>query len=227
MEDRISIINHSVKITDIGLLQFLYPDYIVLDGPVLYSDRPIIYIGETKYLNQIKSLGVNYISLSAVAEYDLTDRLTLLKVVFSKYNRPVPKYLLAFYEDLDDGLFRELVERYWITGKWLLKEFNNSGAFLEFLQSFKTDTVTMVRTYLNLLHKTGAEYIRVSLLTFLTKVLNPSSKISKWYKQVIDNYKKSKADLIEPAINNFIDSPIDNEELKILNFILDLNRKTY
>lgn len=227
MEDRISIINHSVKITDIGLLQFLYPDYIVLDGPVLYSDRPIIYIGETKYLNQIKSLGVNYISLSAVAEYDLTDRLTLLKVVFSKYNRPVPKYLLEFYEDLDEGLFRELVERYWITGKWSLKEFNNSGAFLEFLQSFKTDTVTMVRTYLNLLHKTGAEYIRVSLLTFLTKVLNPSSKISKWYKQVIDNYKKSKADLIEPAINNFIDSPIDNEELKILNFILDLNRKTY
>lgn len=227
MDNKISIVNHSVKTTDIGLLQFLYPEFIILDKPVLYSDKPIIFIGETKYINQIKNLGVPYISLSALAEYDLTDRLTLLKVVFSKYNRPVPKYLLEFYEDLDDTTFRDLVEYYWITGKWTLKEYNNSGAFLEFLQSFRTDTITMVRTYLNLLHKTGAEYIRVSLFTFLNRVLTPSGKISKWYKKVIDNYKMSKQQLIKPAINNYIESPIENEELKILNLILDLNRKTY
>lgn len=176
MGDNVSIINHSVKITDIGLLQFLYPEFVILDKPVLYSDKPIIFTGETKYINQIRELGVPYITLSAVAEFDLTDRLTLLKVAFGKYNRPVPKYLLEFYEDLDDITFRELVEYYWITGKWILKEYNNSGAFLEFLQSFRTDTVTMIRTYLNLLHKTGAEYIRVSLFTFLNRVLTPSRK---------------------------------------------------
>lgn len=131
--DNISIVNHSVKTTDIGLLQFLYPDFIILDKPVLYSDKPIIFTGETKYINQIKNLGVPYISLSALAEYDLTDRLTLLKVAFSKYNRPVPKYLLEFYEDLDDFTFRELVEYYWITGKWTLKEYNNSRSIFRVL----------------------------------------------------------------------------------------------
>ncbi len=225
--DKLTIVNHSVKVTDLGLLQFMYPNYVILDKPVLFSDKPIIFIGETKYVNQIKNLNVDYILVSALAEFDLTDRLTLLKIIFSKYNRPVPKYLLEFYEDLDDNTFRELVEYYWITGKWLMKEYNSSGAFLEFLQSFKTDTVTILKTYLTLLNKTGSDYIRVSLFTFLNRVLTPNGKLSKWYKQVIDNYKMSKIQLIKPAIYNYIDSPIKNEDLRILNLILDLNRKTY
>ena len=57
----IDIVNHSVGVDDIGLLQFMYPNYIVLDKPVLFTDKPVIFTGETKYVNQIKDLGVNYI----------------------------------------------------------------------------------------------------------------------------------------------------------------------
>lgn len=221
----ISIINHSVKIDDIGLLQFLYPDYITLDTPILFSDKPIIWIGETKYLNKIKNLGVNYIVVSAVGEIDLTDRLTLLEVVFSKWKRKVPKYLLEFYQDLDDFTFREQVEYMWITGKWQMKEYDNTGAFLEFLRSFNTDTVTISKTYLQLLDKVGAEYIEMSLLTFLGRVTIPSSNISKWYKKVIEDFKRAKYDSIKPALFNFMESPIYNTELRVFNFILDLNRR--
>lgn len=218
------ILNHSVKIKDIGLLQYFYPNFIILNKPVLYSDKPIIFTGDNKYINQIKSLGVDYILISELAEYDLTDRLKLLTVVFAKYNRKVPKYLLAFYEDLDEDTFIELVKQYWITGKWPLKEYTTSGAFLEFLQSFNTDTYTISKTYLQLLNKTGAEYIEMSLLTFLNRVLNPSTKLSKWYQKVIDEFKTSKKDLIKPAIENYVDSSIYNTELRIFNLILDLNR---
>ncbi len=218
------ILNHSVKIKDIGLLQYFYPNFIILNKPVLYSDKPIIFTGDNKYINQIKSLGVDYILISELAEYDLTDRLKLLTVVFARYNRKVPKYLLAFYEDLDEDTFIELVKQYWITGKWSLKEYTTSGAFLEFLQSFNTDTYTISKTYLQLLNKTGAEYIEMSLLTFLNRVLNPSTKLSKWYQKVIDEFKTSKKDLIKPAIENYVDSSIYNTELRIFNLILDLNR---
>lgn len=221
----INIVNHSVNIKDLGLLQFMYPDYIVLDKPVLFSEKPIIFIGETKYINRIKALGVNYIFVSVVGEYDLTDRLVLLEVVFSKYNKPVPKYVLSFYKDLDDITFRELIEEYWITGKWSLKEFDNTGAFLEFLISFKTDTYNITKTYLKLLDKVGAEYIEMSLLTFLNRVVLPSGKLSKWYQKTIDDFKLSKAQLIEPALTNYIESPIRNSELRIFNLVLDLNRK--
>ena len=221
----INIVNHSVKVDDIGLLQFLYPDYIVLDKPVLLSDRNIIWTGETKYLNKIKNLGVNYISVSAAGEIDLTDRLILLDVVFSKWKRKVPNYLLEFYQDLDDFTFRDQIEYMWITGKWQMKEYDNTGAFLEFLRSFNTDTVTISKTYLQLLDKVGAEYIEMSLLTFLNRVIIPSNNISKWYKRVIEDFKRAKYDSIKPALFNFMESPIYNTELRVFNFILDLNRR--
>lgn len=224
-KDRVNIINHSVIVDDIGFLQFLYPNFIILDKPVMFSEKPIIFIGETKYLNRIKALGVDYIIVSSVGEINLTDRLTLLKVIFSKYNRPVPKYVLEFYNDLDDFTFRELVEYYWVTGKWRLKEYDNVGVFLEFLKSFKTNTVQISRTYLELLRKVGAEYIEMSLLTFLNRVVSPSAKLSKWYKQLIDAFRIAKKDLIEPSLYNYMKSPIYNSELRTFNLVLDLNRR--
>lgn len=221
----IDIVNHSVKIDDIGLLQFMYPDYIILDKPILFIDKPIIFKGETKYINQIKNLGVDYIIITELAEIDLTRREVLLEVVFSKYNRKVPKYVLSYYKDLDDFLFMELIQQFWVTGKWPLKEYNNVGAFLEFLMSFKTDTYNITKTYLQLLHKTGAEYIEMSLLTFLNRVVLPSGKLSKWYERLINEYRTSKSDLIEPALVKYMDSPIYNSELRIFNLILDLNKR--
>lgn len=220
-----TIINHSVKVEDIGLLQFMYPNFIVLNKPVLFTDKPIIFTGDNKYLNQIRDLGVDYILVSELAEFDLTNRLTLLEIIFAKYKRKVPKYLLEFYNDLDEYEFKELVEQFWITGKWNLKEYDNTGAFLEFLISFKTDTVNITKTYLKLLNKVGAEYIEMSLLTFLNRVVTPSNKLSKWYQKVIDEYKLSKKDLIKPALYNYIESPIYNTELRIFNLILDLNKR--
>ena len=91
--------------------------------------------------------------------------------------------------------------------------------------SFKTDTYTICKTYLQLLDKVGAEYIEMSLLTFLNRVVSPSGKLSKWYQQTIDNYKLSKYNLIKPAIENYMESPVYNSDLRMFNLIMDLNRK--
>lgn len=221
----IDIINHSVKINDIGILQFMYPNFIILDKPVLFSDKPIIYTGNSKYINNIKALGVDYISVTELAEIDMTQRDVFLNIVFSHHNRKVPKYLQAFYKDLDDSLFRELCEQFWITGKWPLKEYDNTGAFLEFLDSFKTDTLTITKTYLQLLNKVGAEYIEMSMLTFLNRVVINGANVSKWYRKVINNFKLSKGKSIEPAITNYANTEVYNSELRVLNLILDLNKR--
>lgn len=221
----INIVNHSVRINDLGLLQFMYPNYIIANKPLLCSDKPIIFTGETKYINQIKNLGINYIFVSYLGEIDMTSRDVLLDIAFSKYNKKVPKYIQEFKNDLDDNLFMELIKYLWVTGKWSLKEYDNTGAFIEFLKSFKTDTYNISKTYLSLLDKTSAEYIETSLLTFLQKVVTPGAKTSKWYKQIIDEYRNSKKDLIEPALNTYIDTKVSNSELRIFNLILNLNKR--
>lgn len=37
------LIGHSVRVNDIGLLQFMYPDFVVTDQPLIFTDRPIIF----------------------------------------------------------------------------------------------------------------------------------------------------------------------------------------
>ena len=221
----INIINHSVKIDSIDRLQFFYPDFIVLNKPVAFIDKPIIFTGETKYLNQIKALGVDWIFVSTLAEYDLTKRDVLLDMVFSKYNKKVPKYIQEIQDELDETLFNNLIDYYWLTGKWFLKELESSGLFLKFLQSFRTDTATITKTYLELLKDVSSDYIETSLLTFLYKVQHPNGKLSKWYKQVIDEYSISKKAQIPQAIIQYLNSPIENRELRTYNLILDLNQK--
>lgn len=66
--------------------------------------------------------------MNKLAEINLTDRLILLEVIFSKYNKTPPKYLVqkdsgkALYELFEDREFIELVKFYWVTGKWMTKE---------------------------------------------------------------------------------------------------------
>lgn len=66
--------------------------------------------------------------MNKLAEINLTDRLVLLEVIYSKYNKTPPKYLVqknngkALYEQFEDSEFIELVKFYWVTGKWVTKE---------------------------------------------------------------------------------------------------------
>lgn len=66
--------------------------------------------------------------MNKLAEINLTDRLILLEVIYSKYNKTPPKYLVqkdggkALYELFEEREFIELVKFYWVTGKWMTKE---------------------------------------------------------------------------------------------------------
>lgn len=228
----LDIIGHSVSVKNIELLQFMYPNFQIIDKPIMIATNPIIFTGETKYINQIKSLNVPYIIVSTLGEYDLNDRLTLLEIAFSKYNRPVPKYLLAYYDKLDDYQFMDLFEYYWITGKWPLKEYDSIGKFVELLKSFKTDTYIITKTYVELLNECTSEYLETCLFTFLIKVLKlkQNSKVkreSKWYAMMLTDYAQLKKRYIKPAINKYINSNIDNPDLKIYNLIINLNKGKY
>ena len=114
----IDIVNHSVKIDDIGLLQFMYPDYIILDKPILFIDKPIIFKGETKYINQIKSLGVDYIIITELAEIDLTRREVLLEVVFAairlESTRPSP---IIYAIRVAPAMMIEVASAIWLSEK--------------------------------------------------------------------------------------------------------------
>ena len=225
------IIGHSVRVDDIGLLQFMFPDFIIIDKPILFTDRPIIFTGETKYINQIKEIGVPFIIVNKLAEIDLTNRLNLLEVIFSKYNKTPPKYLVLsdkgkpLYERIEEPDFIEAVKMYWVTGKWYIKELDDIGKFILLLDSFNTNTFEITRTYLKLLNEVGSEYLETCLLSFISKLVNPGGNTSNWYNKRIKEFSASKKQLLHRAMENYINSPVENNELKVFNLIYDINKK--
>ena len=206
----------------------MYPNFIITDKPLLIATNPIIFTGETKYINKIKELNVPYIIVAALGEYDLNDRLTLLTIAFNRNNKHVPKYLLEYYDKLDDNEFMSLFQYYWITGKWPLKEYDGLGKFIELLQSFKTDTYNISKTYFNILDERSSEYLETCLFTFLNKVMklegNKVKRESKWYAQMLIEYAQLKKNYIKPAIDNYLKTDVENPDLKIYNLIIDLNK---
>ena len=226
------IVGHSVRVNDIGLLQFMFPDFIVTDKPLLFTDRPIIFTGETKYINQIKELGVPFIIANKLAEINLTDRLTLLEVIFSKYNKTPPKYLVLsndgnkpLYERIEEPDFIEAVKMYWVTGKWPIKELDDMGKFILLIDSFKTNTLEITRTYLKMLEEVNSEYVETCLLKFISKLVNPGGSMSNWYKRRIKEFSAAKLQLLPAAMENYLYTSVENNELKVFNLIYDMNKK--
>lgn len=99
------------------------------------------------------------------------------------------------------------------------------GKFIKLIDSFNTNTYEITRTYLDLLKEVGPDYLETCLLTFISKVVNSGSKCSSWYQKRIKEFSAAKKQLIPIAMNNYLNSNVENNELKIFNLIYDLNKK--
>lgn len=219
---KIDLVNHSVKTDDLGLLQFFYPDYKIMNKPSLFVDSPVIWLGDAKYLNTLKASGVNVISVTNLAEYSLLNKDILIQMTFTKWNKPVPKYVYQIKDLVDYDTILENVKWHWVTGKWLLKEFKSLQLFLDFISDLHTNKLTLLRSYFDLVNKTGVGYLDKSLMSFISRIVGISQADSDWYKKTANQYRTTKIQNVKPALDNYINSDIGNKELLTMNLISDL-----
>ena len=225
-QKEINIVNHSIKPGNLELLQFFYPNYKVIDNNVMIVDGPVIYTGPTEYLNRIKDFGYPVISITTLGEFDLNDPRVLVNMTFTKWNQKVSDRLAKYVDKLDYNELLQAVKIHWVTGKWTIRKYNKSGAFLILAESFTTDTHTVLETYLKLLdnkYNTGA-YMEKSILSFLEKIASGSKDNTPWYNKILKHYKKGKRRMLEQAIDKYIRVNIWNKDLKVFNLVQDLNR---
>lgn len=222
---KINIENHSIKPYRVELLQFFYPDFKFINDNVMILNGPVIYTGPTEYLNRIKSFGYPVISVTTLGEFDLSSNRTLVDMTFSKWNQEVPERLIKYIDDIDYEELLNAVKIHWVTGKWTIRKYNKSGAFLSLVESFTTDTPTIFSTYFHLLeskHNTGA-YMEKSILSFLEKIASGSTNNTYWYNKILKQYSKGKKHLLRQAIDKYIKVNIWNKDLKVFNLLKDLN----
>lgn len=214
-------------VPDVNFLKFFYPNFKIISSVEYFSNyEGIIYIVDSKnmaYANNIKDMGIPYILVSNSCEYDLSNRDILLEFVFSHHNKSVPKYVLEMKDALDNRTFYSLVKNYWVTGSWSLKEYDSVSAFIEFINSFSGHRrVQFIKDLLGLIDICSVNKLEQMFLSFLQKVQNNDAVLTGSYGKAVLAFRKSRHMSIEDAVLKNITSPIDNQYLRLYNFIISL-----
>lgn len=210
----------------LDLLRYMFPNYKVINEPEVSPNAPCIYIGDVSRVDEIKHIyesnKLDYIVYtSGISDINLNDRITLANIVFEKYKRLVPKYLMNIIEELDEDTFIKCIKIYWVSGKWLVKVVDKENTFLDFIETVNKSSMEMYKSYFNVVKTISPYKLESSIFTFLLRAKNESfSKISFSYKNKLKLFTGRKLELTLVGIDKSLDYNIDNYELKVLNMII-------
>lgn len=210
----------------LDLLRYMFPNYKVINEPEVSPNAPCIYIGDISRIDEIKHIyesnKLDYIVYtSGLSDINLNDRITLANIVFEKYKRLVPKYLMNIIEELDEDTFIKCIKIYWVSGKWLVKVVDKENTFLDFIETVNKSSMEMYKSYFNVVNTISPYKLESSIFTFLLRAKNENfSKISFSYKNKLKLFTGRKLELTLIGIDKSLDYNIDNYELKVLNMII-------
>ena len=104
-----------------GLLPYLFPNYEKKDDIFYDKDNYVLYTG--KYFSGLKkrllegTKGFVAVCNIGMFDYDITDRETMLGVVYSKWDKEPGDNVYKFIENLSDDDFYKFVKKFWVLGK--------------------------------------------------------------------------------------------------------------
>lgn len=208
----------------LSILQMLYPTYqtvyTVFD---IYPDIPFIYIGDLKYIKKVKERKEPYILVATTGEYDFTDKETLLRVAYLRHGKEVPKYILEVYKTWTTAQFYYNLKLIILLGVAIDKELADKQLLLNVVNNVASP-IRLIKDYLKDTEVESTEYLENDLLSFIDRSSNidqGTTKNKKSLKVRTTFYQVCKNN-IPTAIDNLINSNIENLDLRNLNFILDL-----
>lgn len=208
----------------LAILQMMYPNYqTVYSVFEIYPDMPFIYLGELKYISKVKERTEPHIIVSTTGDYDFTDKESLLKAVYAFNKKEVPKYIKDVYDTWTQNQFYYNIKLILLLGSSVDKEFAERKMLINIVNNV-TSPVRMLKEYLRDTETETVEYLENDLLSFINRSANinlGTTKNKKSLKIRTTFYQICKNNITE-AVNNLVESNIENLELRNLNFILDL-----
>ena len=220
------ILNKRMVSGDLDILRFLFPRYEVIDQVKENPKVPCIFTGNLSDIDKLKEVYDNaeldYIVYTrGMSDINLRDRIVLANVVFEKYNRLVPKYLMSILNDLDEEVFIKNIKTYWIIGKWETKTIDNEDTFLSFIDSINRSSMEMYRNFFKVVDSIKPYKLESSFMTFLNRAKDGNyADVNYHYRNKLKMFSKDKLKLAITGLEKSLDYNIDNVTLRLLNEII-------
>jgi hypothetical protein len=217
-----SIERTTVNCSNLRMLEFLYPDYISKSTLFFDRENKVIYHG--KFRKDVKEyLDNNTLSwINTVGPYDmdLDDKETLVKYVYSKWNKVPKDTVLEVVRNLQDIDFDNFIKVYWVLGKAPLD--SADVTIYDLYRHLGKSKGELLKVYYKLLDVYNVGMLESSILTFIEKSMNykdveGSGHYMKLLKDFHDKYRpKIKALLMK---YNMLD---ESKEVKLLWLLMQL-----
>ena len=218
--------NIAVRASKPELIEFFYPNYIKLSEYSPFVEGGVIYDGESKYLQSFRDANIPYIYIKGTPEYDLTVPENLLNFVFDKWDKKPTKALVDLFKSKDsvtDEMI-DIAKQVWVTGKYSVEDdveerMNNLQKSLA-----RGSTYDIIKEYVNLSSSIGNEKLFYLIQIFIKQSQHPESINSKkvWVKNNAEAFMSSRGKNIDNALNKYLYSPAENNEIKLLKLFDEL-----
>ena len=219
--------NVSIRANDIGLIEFFYPKYTKTSEYSPFIETGVIFDGDSKYLPMFRDNNINYIYVKGTPEYDLTIPTNLLEFVFDKWDKKPPNKLLEYVSTLDfkynSSEIYDICKQVWVTGKYTLVESTDKRINI-FDSLAKKSQLDLIIDYIRLIDGVDSEKVFYSILHFLEKSTNPSSVKNPYMRRMIDSFVVARKSNVKNALLDYLYSPIDNNDLKVLKLLEGLTQ---
>lgn len=212
----------------LSFLTLVFPDFKIVRSEFdIYPGESFIYVGDMKWIPKIQKRTEPHVIVSTTGEFDLTDRKQVIDLAYLHNGKKVPKYLEELIDEKTgwtDEQFWYNARQIWLTGDIPGKELVKNDLFIKIITNFNRP-IEMTKAYLEALDRIGDDalkYIESSLLRFIKGAKTPNSSAKKGMLKLQQEFYYNYIQNVPQAIQNLLDNPIDNKELKYLDFLLDL-----
>ena len=187
------IINKSVKIKDVHLLNIFYPDYETKDCLLFDKENNIIYTGPTRknLLEYLKNNTKSFINtVGPMYDYDFDNREVLIEFINFKYSKKLKEDRIHVLLEMPDEEFYRLIKTVWVSGKWGSLEKTDTSIF-DLFKVFGKSRSEALKTYFSLLEFYSSSMIESSILTFIEKSLNLEEvNASPYYIRLLKDFRE-------------------------------------
>lgn len=222
------MIGSSVSILDLDLISFFYSDFRVVKE-LEFSDRnkDIIWIGkrDKASVDRVRAFANNYIIVGVPDKgKNFEDKYNLLEWVYAtRFNKSVPKKVLAEVDILEDKDFIAALKVLWVSGKWLYDDRPDDlsvySLFVASTVSFK-ETVVVFNRLLEYYH---IGMVESSFLKFLSRVADVDNQsVSGGYRKLLNKANASYGAKVKPLVLQYAMRNSNDIYLNMIDLFLKL-----
>lgn len=224
--------NVAIRTKSSELVEFLYPNFVRLSEFSPFVDGGVIFDGDSKYLQMFRDSNIPYIYIKGSPEFDLTIPENLLTFVFDKWDKKPSNALMDYFtshtsvnEELEN-----IAKQVWVTGKYSLLDEDEKRMDKLYSMFARGSSYDLIKEFLSLSSDISLERLFNSIQWFLKNTKDTNAIKSVKLKSNIEAFKGSRGKNIQKALMDYLYSPSDNIELKLLKLfdtitVIDRGRK--